>query len=82
MVTTPRCQCRGHGLDPWSGNQDSTCHWVRSKDLEILKNIYIKKTTEMSINYKESFSLRYWKDTGHLMRKTISLEKDPDAGKD
>ena len=54
---------------------------MRSKDLEILKNIYIKKTTEMSINYKESFSLRYWKDTGHLMRKTISLEKTLMLGK-
>ena len=35
----------------------------------------------MSINYKESFSLRYWKDTGHLMRKTISLEKTLMLGK-
>ena len=35
----------------------------------------------MSINYKKSFSLMYWKDFGHLMLRTISLEKTLMLGK-
>ena len=33
------CQSRGHEFNPWSGNQDSTCHAVRPKNNkeEILK---------------------------------------------
>ena len=26
VVRTPRFHCRGHRFDPWSGNQDPSCH--------------------------------------------------------
>ena len=32
-VKTSQSQCRGHGLDPWLGNYDPTCHmaWPKRK---------------------------------------------------
>ena len=30
MVETAH-DCKGHGFDPWLGNQDSTCYAVRQK---------------------------------------------------
>ena len=29
VVKTLSFQCRGHRFDPWSGNQESACHWPR-----------------------------------------------------
>ena len=33
VVKTPPFHCRGHGFDPWPGNQDPTCHtaWQKKK---------------------------------------------------
>ena len=33
VVKTPCSQCRGHGFDPWSGNEDPTCHtaWPKKR---------------------------------------------------
>ena len=34
MVKTPQFHYRGHGFNPWSGNQDLTCHvaWPKKKE--------------------------------------------------
>ena len=31
VVKTPHSQCRGHEFDPWSENQDPTCHALQPK---------------------------------------------------
>ena len=42
MTKTPSFQCRGHGFDPWSGNQDPTGQAVWPKRIEV-KADYSKK---------------------------------------
>ena len=31
MVKTPHFHCRGHGFNPWKGNEDPTCHVIQPK---------------------------------------------------
>ena len=33
VVRTLQFHCRGHGFDPWSGNQDLTCHVACQKKI-------------------------------------------------
>ena len=36
VVKTPLFLCRGHGFEPWSGNEDPICHmaWPKNKKLK------------------------------------------------
>ena len=45
VVKTPCFHCRGYGLDPWSGNQDPTCHTAWPK-----KNPQTSKQTKNKQN--------------------------------
>ena len=49
VVKIPCSQSGGHGFDPWSGNQDATCHMVQPKQ-------------EKHINTKDSYHLEERKD--------------------
>ena len=31
MVRTLHFHCRGHGFDPWSGNEDPACHTAKKQ---------------------------------------------------
>ena len=56
-VKTSHFHCRGHRLDPWSGNQDSTCHaaWPKKKKLwfetKALHAILYQVTWAVSVSF-------------------------------